>query len=276
MNQVIEQCENCGAEGQAYGLVNGKLICSICHKPMIEDKPMPSNAPEALPESLTGTKTAIVGLSLSEMLENVNKARKEFEALESRLNKIRQQKLNAVADDAREKVVSLSKEDADLSQKLDAAYQLWQVAKRNYEGALSDKENIIIAQGLLSDYNETSISIRAEKGNVFLNHVRQLNDLIVLVSDMSAEFEGVQTKGMVSMEMLCNKLKSMNVWHIEDTGGNTIEIPVIKNDCYGSIRPIREGLNKEAGLLETSLSLLEKTVVKIRKACNFHLLQRGD
>lgn len=226
--------------------------------------------------SLTGTKTGFVGLSLDEMRQNTGKAKKEFESIEKKLNAVRQAKLTAVEIDDNAKVFSLSKEDALLSKQLDSAYQIWQICKRNYEGALLDKENVIIAQGLLSDYRVQSIDERASKGNIFLNHVRQLNDLINLVSDMASEFEGVQTKGMVTMEMLCHKLKSINIYRIEDADGNIIELPVIRNDAYGSIRPIREGLGKEGGLLETNLSLLEKTVVKIRKACNFHLLSRGD
>lgn len=236
----------------------------------------PEALPEALPEGVGTHKTGTVELSLDEMRSNTEKAKKEFESIEKKLNTVREAKLQAVEIDDNARVFSLSKEDTLLSKQLDSTYQIWQTAKRNYEGALLDKENFIIAQGLLADYNELSVDVRAQKGNIFLNHVRQLNDLIILVCNMSAEFEGVQTKGMVTMEMLCNKLKSINIYRIEDISGNTIELPVIKNDSYGSIRPIRESLGKEGGLLETNLSLLEKTVVKIRKACNFHLLSRGD
>lgn len=241
-----------------------------------KDRHIPIDAPEALSESLVGANKPIAELSLDEMRSNTEKARKEFEATEKKLNAVRQAKLQAVEADDRGKVVSLSKEDADLSLKLDAAYQLWQTAKRNYEGALTDKENVIIAQGLLSDYNELSINVRSEKGNVFLNHVRQLNDSIALVSNMSAEFESVQQRGMIDMQLLSRKLKDMNIYRIEDADGNIIELPVIQNDAYGNIKAIRENLGKEGSLLETNLSLLEKTVLKIRKACNFHLLSRGD
>lgn len=240
------------------------------------DKAMPFIPAEDALGSLVEPLNSIVGLSLDEMKSNVEAARKKFESIEKKLNAVRQAKLEAVEAGANEKVFSLSKEDADLSLKLDTAYQIWQTAKRNYEGALLDAENKIVAQGLLADYNKTSIDQRAEKGNVFLNHVRQLNDLISLVEGMASEFEVVQQRGMIDMEMLCNKLKSINIYRIEDSNGNIVELPVIKNDAYGSIRPIREVLGKEGILLESNLSLLEKTVLKIRKACNFHLLSRGD
>jgi hypothetical protein len=236
----------------------------------------PINAQEVLTEGTTGAGNAISALSLDEMRQNTEKAKKEFEALEGRQNKLRSQKMQAVEAYDRERVLSLSKEDAELSLKLDAAYSIWQNAKLNFESALKNSESIIVAEGLFQDYTKTSVDVRAGKGNIFLNHVRQLNDLISLISDMSAEFEGVQTNGMGDMEKLCGELKRMNIYRLKDADGKTVELPVIREDAYGSIKPIRDDLGREAAFLENGLPIIEKVITKIRKSCNFHLLVRGD
>lgn len=268
MNNVIEQCDSCGAEGQAYNLVNGILTCSICHASMLKEKDMP--IPINAPEGLAGTKTAIVGLSLSEMLENVNKARKEFETLEGRLNKVRQQKLNAVADDDRETVVVLSKEDTLLSQQLNSAYELWQTAKKNYEYSLADKENLILAEGKLNEH-DSKVKERASSANIFLNMVAELNNQIALVNDAGKEFKDIQSAGLNDAERLVMDLKQRRISRIDK-----IDLQQLREDNYGAIMPIKQSLSREAALLENGLAKVEAIIANIRKGIYPSLLRRGD
>ena len=74
---------------------------------------------------------------------------------------------------------------------------------------------------------------------------------------------------MNDAERLIRELKNLNVY-------NLVELPVIKLDSYGQMKGVRQGLSRENGFLENNLAVLEKTVIAIRKACNFHLLVRGD
>ena len=104
--------------------------------------------------------------------------------LEGRLSKLRQEKMQAVESDDKERVVALSKEDADLSAKLDEAYQLWQTCKRNYESESQHVENRIIAESLVAEY-DLKDNERASVGNRLFNQVSRLNEFILEISNTS-------------------------------------------------------------------------------------------
>ncbi|MEK7097595.1 MAG: hypothetical protein AAB906_01990 [Patescibacteria group bacterium] len=276
-------CESCG-QSSDYNLVNGNPICLCCGQSMIKDAG--KNPVEGSLDSLNGIitavdveksilKTLIIApevlppLTLDEMRSNTAKAQKAFETLEARLNKLRQQKMQAVADNQSKTVVELTKQDTEICAKVDSAYEFWQNAKKNYEYALIGRESQIIAENLLSEYS-VKVDIRAAKGNEMLNSLRQLSGLIGRVSELAGEFQGLQLIGLNEMEKLVREFRRLNIYRVGDA-----EIPIIKGDNYGLIREVRQSLSKEATLLENNLSVIENAINTLRKSCDFNLLQQG-
>lgn len=224
------------------------------------------DAKGSLVEPLKGS----LGLSLDEMRSNVEARKKEFEVLESRLNKVRQSKLQAVEADDRQQVVSLLKEDVLITKQLNSIYELWQNAKKNYEYALTDKENLIVAEGLLSEH-DSKINERTAKANVFLNMVAEFNNQIALVDDAAKEFKGIQLAGLNGAERLVMELKQMHLGRI-----GKVEVQQLSEDNYGSIVPIKQSLRREVALLENGLVKVEGIIANIRKGIYSSLLRRGD
>ncbi len=278
MDDIIE-CESCHEMSDYHMSPNGEILCLTCGEHMLREKSEIStggstelaepiaeknilttiviNAPETLPP-----------LSLDEMSKNVEKAKKAFETLESRLTKMRIQKAEAVVLGNDAKVIELAQIDTELSKQLDVSYQKWQSCKKNYESAISDKENQIVAEDLLLEYSKKTDS-RAVKGNEMLNSLQQLNDLVCRTSSLGSEFMQTQIVGMNDSERLIRELKRLNVYRV---GG--VEIPIVKADNFGSIKTIKESLQRETGLLKNNLEIIESVILKIRKACNFNLLMQ--
>jgi len=283
-SKSLKICESCH-ELSDYNLTDGQLICLVCGESMLrKEVEVPAtgiaDTKNAIPEqpvelsimATVVTKPAtepLPPLTLDEMRSNIAKAQKAFETLESRLNKLRIQKAESISKGENAKIVELALQDAEISLKLDEAYELWQNAKKNYEYTAIDFENKVIAEDLLKKY-EATVDSRAVKGNEMLNSLQQLNDLIGRASELASEFMQTQITGMDNSERLIREFRRLNVYRV----GNT-EIPVIRSDNYGNIRPIRESLLKETGLLESNLAIIESTILCLRKSCSFDSLHQG-
>ena len=263
--EKIKVCESCGAVSD-FKLVNKKIICMGCGQLMIKD-----TKPVFAPVEAVAPVEAIVEmpLMLEEMRGNTENAQKEFEALEVKIGDVRQQKVNALQDGNTVKVVLLSKQDSEMQQALDAAYKLWQTCRKNYEYALSEAENRIIAESLLAEYSKAT-DARAAKGNILFNRLVGLNENIALISELTSEFQATQLKGMTESARLVSELKRLSISKIGDA-----DILALRDDNYGNIRDVRASLSREIGLLVNNITLMEEIINSVHKSCHFGLLIQG-
>lgn len=265
--EKIKVCESCGAFSD-FKLVNKEIICMGCGQLMVKDtKPVP--APVEAVEAVVKMPCNGLPLTLEEMRGNTENAQKEFEALEVKIGDVRQQKVNALQDDNTVKVVSLSRQDSEMQQALDAAYELWQTCRKNYEYALSGAENRIIAESLLAEYSKAT-DARAAKGNILFNRLVGLNENIALISELTSEFQATQLKGMTESARLVSELKRLSISKIGDA-----DILALRDDNYGNIRDVRASLSREIGLLVNNITLMEEIINRVHKSCHFGLLIQG-
>ena len=235
----LKVCESCGAFSD-YKLVNEKIICMGCGQLMIKEKKAEQRSPVPAPAEAIEKMPLFADspLTLEEMRGNTENAQKEFEALEVKIGDVRQQKVNALQDGNTVKVVLLSKQAGEMQQALDAAYKLWQTCRKNYEYALSEAENRIIAESLLAAYLEAADE-RAAKGNILFNRLVGLNENISQISELVGEFQSTQLKGMTESARLVSELKRLSINKIGDA-----DILALRDENYGSIRDVRASLSR--------------------------------
>lgn len=264
-NEKKRYCNSCLTMSSFY-IQSNITICYNCKKPMLKGESLPElNAVQDEPAKLPP-------LTLQEMKQNTEIAKQAFEKLEKLLSKIRGEKfalLESAGDNV--KILELSREDEKIAKESNNAYDFWQMSKKNYESALKDSENQILAKAYFAEYTTGKVEQRAAKAQVFLNRLSELNNLISLVaSELTDEFLSVQFGGLNEMQRLVSKLKEMRISRI-----NGVDISQMRNDSVGSIKPLCQEIGREITLTERHIALLEDCVQKVRKSINFDMLNRG-